>query len=166
MADCLYSFESLYQITILNASFCRSLPKINSKFESKTRGQTLLQIEQNALSTVEDPVPLPLLNISIIGSVVELSGVAPSPGFHPVYALVIGAPPGGAARLAFQTPMLKSAGLLVRPGLDFRCDGLIRILKMTGPMIPGAAAYQVEIYISNSLAWPLVVQLNISEILK
>ncbi|MCP4687809.1 MAG: murein biosynthesis integral membrane protein MurJ [Desulfobacterales bacterium] len=96
-----------------------------------------------------------LLNISIIGSALCLSGAALSLGVHPVYALVFGVLMGGAAQIAFQIPSLKSAGLLVRPSLDFKEEGLIRVLKLTGPMVLGAAAYQIGIFISNSLAWTL-----------
>ncbi len=45
-----------------------------------------------------------LLNIVVIGSAVGLCCVAPSLGFHPVYALAVGAPLGSAARLAIQAP--------------------------------------------------------------
>ncbi len=57
------------------------------------------------------------------------------------------AAPGRSGSARLPDSPLKSAGLLVRPSLDFRCDGLIRVLKMSGPMVLGAAAHQMGIYI-------------------
>ncbi|MCP4600598.1 MAG: murein biosynthesis integral membrane protein MurJ [Proteobacteria bacterium] len=96
-----------------------------------------------------------LLNVSIIGSAVGLSGTMPRFGVDPVFALAIGVLAGGFAQVVFQMPWLGAAGLLVRPSFNFRHKGLIQVLKLTGPMVFGAAAYQVGIFVSYSLAWTL-----------
>jgi putative peptidoglycan lipid II flippase len=96
-----------------------------------------------------------LLNVSIIGSAVGLSGTFPSLGIRPVFALATGVIVGGGAQILFQMPSLKSAGLLVRPSLEFKHKGLLKVLKLTGPMVIGAAAYQAGIIFNTSLAWTL-----------
>ncbi len=93
-----------------------------------------------------------LLNISIIGCAVGLSGAMPELGLDPIYALAIGVLIGGAAQVLLQLPSLRRAGLLVRPIAAFGHPGLIKVLRITGPMVIGAAAYQVGLFISASLA--------------
>ncbi len=95
------------------------------------------------------------LNLSIIGCAVGLSGTMPSFGIEPIFALALGVLIGGVAQVVFQLPSLHRAGLFVRPSFDFRHAGLKKVLKLSGPMIFGAAAYQVGIIFSNSLAWTL-----------
>jgi putative peptidoglycan lipid II flippase len=96
-----------------------------------------------------------LLNVSIIGCAVGLSGVMPEFGLNPVYALAIGVLIGGVAQVVFQLPSLKKMKLLVRPSCELKHPGLKQVLKMTGPMIFGAAAYQVGIFITNGLAYSI-----------
>ncbi len=96
-----------------------------------------------------------LLNVAIIGSAVGLTGSMPALGLHPIYSLAVGVIVGGVAQLAFQIPSLRRAGLLVWPRWDLRHSGLRQVLRLTGPMIFGAAAYQVGLFISNALATTL-----------
>ncbi len=96
-----------------------------------------------------------LLNVSIIGSAVGLGGSMPRLGIHPIFALAMGVLIGGVAQVVLQIPWLRSIKLLVRPSLNFRHPGLIQVLKLTGPMVFGTAAYQVGIFFSYSLAWTL-----------
>jgi putative peptidoglycan lipid II flippase len=93
-----------------------------------------------------------LLNVAIIGCAVGLAGVMPGLGLHPIHALAIGVLVGGAAQVVFQIPSLRAAGLLVRPRLDLKHPGLRKVLGITGPMVFGAAAYQVGLFVSASLA--------------
>jgi len=93
-----------------------------------------------------------LLNISIIACAVSLAGTLPSLGLAPVYALGLGVLIGGVAQLIFQLPSLKAAGLLVRPALDLKNPGLRKVLALTGPMVFGAAAYQVHMLIATNIA--------------
>ncbi len=96
-----------------------------------------------------------LLNISIIGCAVGLSGSLPSLGVPPVFALAAGVVIGGVAQVLFQVPSLRAVGILVRPSLDLRHSGLVKVLRLTGPMVIGAAAYQAGIIFNTSLAWTL-----------
>jgi putative peptidoglycan lipid II flippase len=93
-----------------------------------------------------------LLNVAIIGCAVGLAGTAPELGLNPIFALGIGVLVGGVAQLVSQIPSLKKTGLLVKPSLHLKHKGLIHVLRLTGPMIFGAAAYQLQILISFNLA--------------
>jgi len=93
-----------------------------------------------------------LLNVSIIGCAVGLSGAMPELGIHPVFALAAGVLVGGVLQVAFQLPSLGSARLLVAPSLRLGHRGLRKVLKITLPMVFGAAAYQVGLFISANLA--------------
>lgn len=93
-----------------------------------------------------------LLNVSIIGCAVGLAGTMPEYGLNPVFALGIGVLVGGVAQVLFQIPSLKKVGLLVWPSFRFADKGLVQVLKLTGPMVFGAAAYQVGLFISNAMA--------------
>lgn len=84
-----------------------------------------------------------LLNVSIIGSAVGLTGMMPQLGVNPVFSLAIGVLLGGIAQVAVQLPFLKRSKLLVFPRLDFKNPKLRRVLRLTGPMVIGAAAYQL-----------------------
>ncbi len=93
-----------------------------------------------------------LLNASIIGSAVGLAGSMPSLGLNPIFALAFGVLVGGVAQVLLQLPSLAAVKLLVRPSLDFRHPGLVQVIRLTGPMVLGAVAYQVSLFISVHLA--------------
>ncbi|MBN2714637.1 MAG: murein biosynthesis integral membrane protein MurJ [Deltaproteobacteria bacterium] len=84
-----------------------------------------------------------LLNVSIIGCAVGLSGALPEWGINPIFALAAGVLIGGVAQLVIQIPSLKRLNLLAMPSLALSSPPLRRVLKMTAPMIIGVAAYQV-----------------------
>ncbi len=93
-----------------------------------------------------------LLNVSIIGCAVGFAGTMPTLGLNPIYALALGVLVGGVAQMLFQLPSLRSLGLLVRPTFDLGHRGLRKVLRITLPMVFGAMAYQVGLFISASLA--------------
>jgi len=93
-----------------------------------------------------------LLNVSIIGCSVGLVGVMPDLGLHPIYALAVGVLIGGVAQMLVQFPSLRALKLLVRPAFDLGHRGLRQVLKITLPMVFGAAAYQVGLFVSANLA--------------
>jgi putative peptidoglycan lipid II flippase len=93
-----------------------------------------------------------LLNVAIIGCAVGLAGTMPGLGLNPIFALGIGVLVGGVAQVVFQIPSLKKTGLLVKPSLQLKHKGLRQVLRLTGPMIFGAAAYQLQIIISFNFA--------------
>jgi putative peptidoglycan lipid II flippase len=96
-----------------------------------------------------------LLNVSIIGSAVGLSGSMPSLGVDPIFSIAVGVLVGGVAQAAFQFPSLLAVKLLLKPSIDFKYKELIKVLKLTAPMILGAASYQVGIIFNTALAWTL-----------
>ncbi|MDD5306992.1 MAG: murein biosynthesis integral membrane protein MurJ [Deltaproteobacteria bacterium] len=93
-----------------------------------------------------------LLNVATIACAFGLGGTLHGMGLHPVYSLAIGTVVGGAAQLALQIPSLRALKLLVRPAIDFGHAGLRKVLTLTLPMVFGAAAYQVGLFISSTLA--------------
>ena len=96
-----------------------------------------------------------LLNLSIIGCALGISGILPAYGVPSIYSLAVGVILGGVLQAVFQVPSLKSLRLLVLPSTEFRHTGLVKVLRLTGPMVIGAAAYQFGIIFNNSLAWTL-----------
>lgn len=96
-----------------------------------------------------------LLNVSIIGAAVGLTGVFPALGLNPVYTLVLGVLVGGVTQVLFQFPSLAAVKLLVRPSMELRHPELRKVLRLMGPMVIGAAAYQVGIIFNTSMAWTL-----------
>ncbi|MBN2528361.1 MAG: murein biosynthesis integral membrane protein MurJ [Deltaproteobacteria bacterium] len=83
-----------------------------------------------------------LLNVSIIGCAVGLSGAMPTFGVSPVFSLAVGVVIGGVIQMLLQFPSLNQLKLLVFPRIDLKNPPLRRVLKMTAPMVVGAAAYQ------------------------
>ncbi|MBN2342502.1 MAG: murein biosynthesis integral membrane protein MurJ [Deltaproteobacteria bacterium] len=84
-----------------------------------------------------------LLNVSIIGCAVGISGTMPSIGVHPIFSLAVGVLIGGIAQMIAQLPSLKQLKLLVFPQVSLMNPHLRRVLRLTGPMVFGAAAYQL-----------------------
>jgi putative peptidoglycan lipid II flippase len=93
-----------------------------------------------------------LLNVATIGCAVGLASALPALGLDPIFSLAIGTLVGGVAQLVIQLPPLGRLKLLVRPAIDFANTGLRKVLRITLPMVFGAAAYQVGLFISNSFA--------------
>ncbi|UQZ90544.1 murein biosynthesis integral membrane protein MurJ [Deltaproteobacteria bacterium Smac51] len=86
-------------------------------------------------------------NISMIAGAIILS-----PRLEmPILGLAAGAMAGGALQLAIQLPSLRRAGLSLRPGFDFRCPGIKKILLLMGPAAFGAAVYQISVFINTIL---------------
>lgn len=96
-----------------------------------------------------------LLNVAIIGCAFGLTGTLPKLGIDPIFAIAVGVLIGGVAQALFQIPSLRAVGLLLKPSIDFRYNELIKVLKLTAPMILGAASYQVGIIFNTALAWTL-----------
>jgi putative peptidoglycan lipid II flippase len=93
-----------------------------------------------------------LLNVATIGCAVGLSAAMPGFGLDPIFSLAIGTLVGGVAQLVIQLPPLWKLKLLVRPAIDLANAGLRKVLRITLPMVFGAAAYQVGLFISNTFA--------------
>ena len=89
-----------------------------------------------------------LLNVAMIG--MALFAV---PHFsQPVMALGWGVFLGGALQLAFQLPSLKRIGMLPRFVLDWRDEGVRRILKLMAPAVVGVSVSQISLLINTIFA--------------
>lgn len=73
-------------------------------------------------------------------------------GVAPITAIAIGTLLGGVAQLALQWPTLRREGFRYHAVLDWRDDGLRRMLLLMGPGTIGMAATQVNLVVNNQLA--------------
>jgi putative peptidoglycan lipid II flippase len=89
-----------------------------------------------------------LLNLSIIAAAVF---VAPHID-PPILALAIGVFVGGVAQLVFQLRPLAKLGMLPSFRLDWRDEGVRRILRAMGPAVLGVSASQISTLINTQLA--------------
>ena len=107
----------------------------------------------NTYSRFSVPAITPaLLNLSFIAF--ALWG---APHFDPpVKALAWAVFAGGIAQLAFQVPFLARIGLLPRFRLDFRDEGVRRVLRQMGPAVFGVSIGQVSLVINVIFASFLV----------
>ena len=89
-----------------------------------------------------------LLNISIIACAVGLSGFLD----EPAYGFAIGVLLGGIIQLVFQLPYVFKLGFRWRP--DFSLGpGVKRALALLIPTLFGAGVYQVNVLVSQAIAW-------------
>jgi putative peptidoglycan lipid II flippase len=73
-------------------------------------------------------------------------------GIAPITSIAIATLLGGIAQLALQWPTLRREGFGYRPVLDWRDEGLRRVLLLMGPGTIGMAATQVNLVVNNQLA--------------
>jgi putative peptidoglycan lipid II flippase len=76
----------------------------------------------------------------------------PRLGLPPIAAIAIGTLVGGVAQLALQWPLLRRQGFSYRPILQWRDEGLRRVLTLMGPGTLGLAATQVNVFVNTVLA--------------
>ena len=93
-----------------------------------------------------------MFNVVSVGCAVGLIPVMTSLGYHPVMALAVGTLLGGFAQWAVQWPLLAREGFRYRPALDWRDEGLRRVLVLMGPGTLGLAATQVNLAVNTFLA--------------
>jgi putative peptidoglycan lipid II flippase len=89
-----------------------------------------------------------LLNVSIIGAALLLAPYCDPP----IKALAWGVFIGGLAQLALQLRPLASIGMLVVPRIDWRDEGVRRVLTAMGPAVIGVSAAQISALINTQLA--------------
>src|SRR5262249_24249759 len=89
-----------------------------------------------------------LLNLSIIGAAIFLA----SHFNPPIVALAWGVAIGGVAQLVLQLRPLAKLGMLPRPRLDWRDEGVRRVMKAMGPAVLGVSAAQIGALINTQLA--------------
>jgi putative peptidoglycan lipid II flippase len=93
-----------------------------------------------------------LLNVSLIASALLL---APEME-RPIFALAWGVFIAGVAQLAFQIPFLWRIGLMPRPRVNLRDEGVRRIMKLMVPALFGVSVTQIGLLLNTLLASFLV----------
>jgi putative peptidoglycan lipid II flippase len=89
-----------------------------------------------------------LLNIAIIGAALILASGMEQPAF----AFVIGVLIGGIVQFGFQIPFVFRLGFRWKP--DFRISpGVKRVLVLLVPTVIGAGVYQINVLVSQAIAW-------------
>lgn len=89
-----------------------------------------------------------LLNLSLIGAAIFLAPYMT----EPVVALAWGVLIAGALQLLFQLPFLMKLGLMPRPRIDYRHEGVSKILKLMAPAIFGVSVSQINLLLDTVLA--------------
>ncbi|MDX1757264.1 MAG: murein biosynthesis integral membrane protein MurJ [Marinobacter sp.] len=89
-----------------------------------------------------------LLNLAMIGAAVFLSPVMETP----VLALAWGVFIAGALQLFFQLPFLMRLGLLPRPRVDYRHEGVRQVLRLMAPALFGVSVSQINLLLDTVLA--------------
>ncbi len=89
-----------------------------------------------------------LLNVSLIMCAVYLRPYLDAP----VMALAWGVLIAGVAQLTFQLPFLASEGLLTKPSVGFRDEGVKKILTLMLPAIFGVSVGQINLLLDTVLA--------------
>ena len=93
-----------------------------------------------------------MFNVAIIACAALLVPVMPRVRLPAITAVAIGAVLGGVLQLAVQWPALRKEGFRYRPVLDWRDEGLRRVLLLMGPGTIGLAATQVNLFVNTVLA--------------
>jgi len=93
-----------------------------------------------------------MFNVGTIVCAVGLVPLMPRWGLPGITAVAIGTVIGGLLQAATQWPSLKREGFHYRPELDFRDEGLHRVLVLMGPGTLGLAATQVNVFVNTVLA--------------
>ncbi|WP_265047098.1 murein biosynthesis integral membrane protein MurJ [Alkalimarinus alittae] len=89
-----------------------------------------------------------LLNLSLIASAIWLSPLFE----NPIIALAWGVLIAGMLQLFFQFPFLLKMGLLPRPRLDYRHEGVARIMRLMLPALFGVSVSQINLLLDTILA--------------
>src|ERR1041384_3007359 len=93
-----------------------------------------------------------MFNIATILCAILLVPLMPRVGWPPITAIAIGALVGGLAQIALQWPLLRREGYSYVPLLNWRQEGLRRVLLLMGPGTIGLAATQVNVFVNTVLA--------------
>jgi putative peptidoglycan lipid II flippase len=93
-----------------------------------------------------------MFNVATIVCALTLVPVMTRAGWPPITAIAIGTLVGGLAQLSLQWPLLRRQGFRYEPVLNWREEGLRRVLLMMGPGTIGLAATQVNVFVNTVLA--------------
>ncbi len=91
-----------------------------------------------------------LLNVAIIGAAWALASTMT----EPAYAFAIGVLIGGALQLVFQVPYVFRLGFRWRPDFSFS-PRIKQALWLLVPTVFGAGVYQINVLVSQAVAWGL-----------
>ncbi len=89
-----------------------------------------------------------LLNLSLIGAALWLTPYMD----EPVMALAWGVLIAGCAQLFFQLPFLARIGLMPRPKVRWKDEGVRRIMKLMAPALFGVSVSQINLLLDTVLA--------------
>lgn len=89
-----------------------------------------------------------LLNLSLIGAALWLTPYMD----EPVMALAWGVLLAGGAQLCFQLPFLARIGLMPKPKVRWKDEGVRRILKLMAPALFGVSVSQINLLLDTILA--------------
>jgi putative peptidoglycan lipid II flippase len=93
-----------------------------------------------------------MFNVAVVTIAVVFIPLAPSLGLDPITVVAIGTLVGGVGQLLIQWPPLRKEGFHYRPAIDFRDEGLRRVLLLMGPGTIGLAATQINLVVNTMLA--------------
>ena len=93
-----------------------------------------------------------MFNVATIICAFALVPLMPRFGLPGIAAIAIGTLIGGVAQLALQWPLLRREGFSYRPTLDWKDEGLRRVLVLMGPGTIGVAATQINVFVNTVLA--------------
>jgi len=93
-----------------------------------------------------------MFNVVTIAAAFVVVPFMPAFGIAPIVAIAASTTVGGLAQLALQWPTLRSEGFRYRPALDWKDEGLRRVLLLMGPGTIGLAATQVNVLVNTALA--------------
>jgi putative peptidoglycan lipid II flippase len=130
-----------------------SLTRIMFPFLALVAVATALMGMLNSLHRFFIPAVSPaMFNVGSIICTVGLAPVMPLFGLPVIVAPAIGVLVGGFLQMAVQWPSLRREGYHYRPVLDFRDEGLRRVLVLMGPGVVGLAAVQINLFVNSILA--------------
>jgi len=93
-----------------------------------------------------------MFNVGSIVCTIGLAPVMPLLGLPVIVAPAIGVLVGGFGQMAVQWFPLRREGYRYQPVLDFRDEGLHRVLVLMGPGVVGLAAVQINLFVNSILA--------------
>ena len=93
-----------------------------------------------------------MFNVAMIACALLLVPLMLRFGWPGITAIAIGTLLGGLAQIGLQWPLLRREGFTYRPVLDWKQEGLRRVLILMGPGTIGLAATQVNVFVNTVLA--------------
>lgn len=93
-----------------------------------------------------------MFNVAVVAIAIIFIPLAPSLGIAPITVVAIGTLIGGLGQLLIQGPPLRKEGFQYRPVIDFRDEGLRRVLMLMGPGTIGLATTQINLVVNTVLA--------------